>query len=60
MELCALARERFGIAHVTLQPEEPQHLPEAFRGCSLDSPEGRAACRVPPMARRNARDGHRH
>ena len=44
--LTTLLRDRFGIAHATLQPEEPQRLPDAFRGCSLDSPEGRAACRV--------------
>ncbi|MDI3339926.1 MAG: cation diffusion facilitator family transporter [Sphaerobacter sp.] len=46
LDLAALLRERFGIAHVTLQPEEPHRLPAAFRGCSLDSPEGLAACRM--------------
>ncbi len=30
----------------SLQPEEPHALPDAFRGCSLDSPEGRKACSV--------------
>jgi cobalt-zinc-cadmium efflux system protein len=50
VEESALLRERFGIAHVTLQPEEPHSLPEAFRGCSLDSPEGRNACCVPSQA----------
>ena len=53
LDLSALLRERFGIAHVTLQPEAPQHLPAAFRGCSLDTAEGRNAClmlfpRIPP------------
>lgn len=53
LDLSVLLRERFGIAHVTLQPEAPQHLPAAFRGCSLDTAEGRNAClmlfpRIPP------------
>ena len=48
-ESAALLRERFAIAHVTLQPEEPHLLSDAFRGCSLDSPEGLAACRVGVM-----------
>lgn len=47
VELTALLRDRFGIAHVTLQPEAPHEPAGAFRGCSLDSPEGRAACCVP-------------
>lgn len=46
LDLSTRLREQFGIAHVTLQPEEPARLPDSFRGCSLDSPEGRAACRV--------------
>jgi cobalt-zinc-cadmium efflux system protein len=45
-ELAALLAEQFGIGHVTLQPEDPAALPESFRGCSLDSPEGLAACRA--------------
>jgi cobalt-zinc-cadmium efflux system protein len=49
IELAGRLREHFGIAHVTLQPEEPAALPEAFRGCSLDSPEGRDACNVPAV-----------
>lgn len=39
-----LLREQFGIAHVTLQPEEATGVPDLFRGCSLDTPAGRAAC----------------
>lgn len=36
---------RFGIAHITLQPEAPGDLPDdPYRGCSLDTPEGRAVC----------------
>ena len=43
LDLTARLRDGFGIAHVTLQPEEP-HTGDPFRGCSLDTPEGRAAC----------------
>jgi len=55
LDLSALLRERFGIAHVTLQPEAPQHLPAAFRGCSLDTAEGRNACLIlfPPIPPRH-------
>ncbi len=60
-DITATLRERFGIAHVTLQPEEPHRHgpgdwahghdgPGPFRGCSLDTPAGRAACTVPPPA----------
>ena len=44
-----LLRERFGILHVTLQPEQVERLPDALRACSLDSPEGRTACQVPAV-----------
>lgn len=47
VELATLLRERFGIAHVTLQPEQHRRLPEPFRGCSLDTPEGQHACLLP-------------
>ena len=46
-EVNVLLRDRFGIAHVTLQPEDPSDVDDPFRGCSLDTPEGRAACRYP-------------
>ncbi|MGH2562017.1 MAG: cation diffusion facilitator family transporter [Thermomicrobiales bacterium] len=46
LDLANLLRDRFAIAHVTLQPEAAGHLPDSFRGCSLDSPAGLAACRV--------------
>lgn len=56
-----LLRERFGIAHVTLQPEEPHDLSDAFRGCSLDSAEGRNACRVlVPLGNRTQQHHHAH
>jgi cobalt-zinc-cadmium efflux system protein len=45
-ELTHLLREEFGIAHVTLQPEEPHAGSGHFDGCCLDTPAGRAACRV--------------
>jgi cobalt-zinc-cadmium efflux system protein len=50
VELATLLRERFAINHVTLQPEDAAALPDSFRGCSLDSPEGRSACLAPPPA----------
>jgi cobalt-zinc-cadmium efflux system protein len=59
LDLSALLRDRFGIAHVTLQPEQAGALPEAFRGCTFDTPEGVAACLdtgfTTPIER-----GHRH
>lgn len=51
-ELTALLRTRFGIAHVTLQPEEivgPTTGPGTSTSdpvCSLDTESGRNACRV--------------
>lgn len=39
-----LLRERFGIAHVTLQPEPAGNGGRPFDGCSLDTPEGQEAC----------------
>ena len=49
-EASDLLAERFGIAHVTLQPEDAGALADAFRGCSLDSPEGWGVAQ--PRARR--------
>jgi cobalt-zinc-cadmium efflux system protein len=64
VELTTLLRERFGIVHTTLQPEEPHAHAELFRGCSLDSPAGRVACRVPAVrpagSGSHALHGHRH
>lgn len=61
LELTDRLREQFGIAHVTLQPEDADVLPELYRACSLDSAEGQAACRVPfePLGV-DAQAGHRH
>ncbi len=47
LDISALLRERFGIVHVTLQPETVDALPDSFRGCSIDTPEGQAICQVP-------------
>ena len=47
LDLARVLRDRFGILHVTLQPEQPAALPEAFRGCSLESPEGLRSCLLP-------------
>ncbi len=47
LDLARVLRDRFGILHVTLQPEHPAALPEAFRGCSLESPEGLRSCLLP-------------
>jgi cobalt-zinc-cadmium efflux system protein len=58
IEAATLLREQFGIAHVTLQPEEAGAVPDAFRGCSLDTAAGRLACCV-PLRRREA-SHHRH
>jgi cobalt-zinc-cadmium efflux system protein len=60
LEQAILLRERFAISHVTLQPEEHAALPEAFRGCSLDSPEGLNACLVPLASLEHHHHGHHH
>jgi len=60
VELAAVLRERFGIHHVTLQPEDDR-ADNQFRACSLDTPEGQAAClsRAPVMPAEHAAV-HRH
>lgn len=64
VQLSTVVRERFGIAHATLQPEEPHAHGVVFRGCSLDSPAGRSACRVPARHQldsyAHAHRGHGH
>ncbi len=62
-ELTGLLRGEFGIAHVTLQPEEPNGAWDVDPGCSIDTPEGRAACRTAVSARSTPgrkHDGHHH
>lgn len=62
-ELSECLWDRFGIAHITLQPEDPHYLPDSFRGCSIDSPEGIRACQNATQGR-SSRDrthtGHQH
>jgi cobalt-zinc-cadmium efflux system protein len=59
--LATMLRERFGIAHATLQPELPRSTSDSWDRCSIDAPEGRAACltAVKPVARA-VHAGHRH
>jgi cobalt-zinc-cadmium efflux system protein len=58
-DLSEMLRDRFGIAHVTLQPETRDEGSETIE-CSLDSPEGRAACLAPARTAARADHGHRH
>lgn len=44
IDLTDRMRERFGIAHVTLQPESCAGAHVTIEGCSLDTAEGRGAC----------------
>ena len=44
VDLTGRMRERFGIAHVTLQPESCNGSHVTIDSCSLDTPEGRSAC----------------
>jgi cobalt-zinc-cadmium efflux system protein len=59
LDLSTLLRERFGIAHVTLQPEQAATLPDAFRGCTFDTPDGVAAC-LDAAGNVSVEHGHRH
>ncbi|HEV2074285.1 MAG TPA: cation diffusion facilitator family transporter [Thermomicrobiales bacterium] len=62
LDQCTLPlREHFGIAHVTLQPEILDGSTRRFDGCSLDTEEGRNACRMALPARSlNPRHGQPH
>jgi cobalt-zinc-cadmium efflux system protein len=59
--LATMLREQFGIAHATLQPEPPRSGSETWDRCSIDAPEGRAACltATKPITR-PVHAGHRH
>lgn len=62
IELTTIMRDRFGIAHATLQPEQ-KRVGSDTTECSLDSAEGRAACLVsqsPVAANVQMHDHHRH
>lgn len=57
-DLNDVLRDRFGIAHITLQPEEADGRSGVFRGCSIDTESGRNACRVAASARPSVLGGH--
>jgi hypothetical protein len=56
-----MLREQFDIAHATLQPELPRSTSNSWDRCSIDAPEGRAACltATKPVTRA-VHAGHRH
>jgi cobalt-zinc-cadmium efflux system protein len=59
--LATMLREEFGIAHATLQPELPRSTSNSWDRCSIDAPEGRAACLTTTKpAARAVLAGHRH
>ena len=59
--LATMLREQFGIAHATLQPESPRSASDTWDRCSIDAPDGRAAClTATKMAAREVHAGHRH
>lgn len=47
VQLTDMVRDRFGVAHVTLQPEEVSGEAQAFRGCCLETGVGRTPCVAP-------------
>src|SRR5829696_659775 len=59
--LASMLRERFDIAHVTLQPEPPRSASATWDRCSIDAPEGRAAClTATKTVARAVHAGHQH
>jgi cobalt-zinc-cadmium efflux system protein len=58
LDLATLLRADFGIHHITLQPEDASTLPDTFRGCSIDTPDGMTACQVPASHREDSHAGH--
>jgi cobalt-zinc-cadmium efflux system protein len=58
--LNAVLRDRFGIAHATLQPEPAGADSNPYQGCTLETPEGRDVCLAPPAPASLAHAGHRH
>ena len=58
--LATMLREQFGIAHATLQPESPRSASDTWDRCSIDAPDGRAACLTATKpAAREVHAGHR-
>jgi hypothetical protein len=45
-DVTRMLNREYGIAHATLQPEPAHARQAALVGCSLDTPEGPAACLV--------------
>lgn len=63
VDLSGVLRDRFDIAHATLQPEVSDGDDDGFRGCSLDTEAGRNACRVAvktAIPASGSQHGHRH
>jgi cobalt-zinc-cadmium efflux system protein len=60
VDLTDRMRQRFGIAHVTLQPESCNGTHVTVHGCSLDTPEGRGACIAALRDGQHAHAGHHH
>ena len=59
--LATMLREKFGIAHVTLQPESPRSSRDDWDRCSIDAPEGHEACLTAANSvPRPVHAGHRH
>jgi cobalt-zinc-cadmium efflux system protein len=59
--LAMMLREKFGIAHVTLQPERPRSAHDDWDRCSIDAPEGQVACLTAANSSpRAVHAGHRH
>jgi cobalt-zinc-cadmium efflux system protein len=59
--LAAMLREKFGIAHVTLQPERPRTSRDDWDRCSIDAPAGYTAClTATSSAPQPVHAGHRH
>jgi cobalt-zinc-cadmium efflux system protein len=58
--LARTLRDDFDIPHVTLQPEPPHDAEARWDRCSIDAPQGRAACLTAKAAPRAVHAGHRH
>ena len=58
--LATTLRNEFDIAHVTLQPEPPHDAATRWDRCSIDAPQGHAACLTARAAPRSVHSGHRH
>lgn len=58
--LTQMLRDQFGISHATLQPEPPRSAQEPEDRCSIDDPDGRAACLSSTRTPVSAPPGHAH